>query len=175
MTVTINDPTNFLGRISLSWSSDLGGTPTFYVYVDGALAVSTTDTTYTFHGAAGESYLIEIFDSALDAPDPIPSGRATLSWYPVAGADEYRITRLDSGTWVEHGQVLEDGSAWYTWTSVQLTDGTLYRYRVTAINEDTYLGTAMEASMYVVRVPSPPDVSYAYNGAVAATVTISEA
>jgi len=173
MTVTLNPPTEFQGAVYFSWSSGLED-PTFWVYVDGDLMAVTTETSYSFYGTAGESYVLEVFDIEDHTPTTIPGGKAHFGWYSVANAQEYRIEQLVAGEWVDLLHILEDGSGFYSWRSAKLADGVLHSFRVRGVVDNAYLGSVLETSVFIVRFPDPPAASYAYSAGTGA-ITISEA
>lgn len=155
----------------VEWSSTLTD-PTYYVWVDGSLASTTTATSSVFPVSPGESLSVEVFDSSTDTAVAPCGGRATLAWYPAAGAVRYTIDEYVGGAWVERSSVLESGAGYYRWRTRHLEDSTTHQFRITAQGDGDVDGTAADISWLMVRVPDPPDVDYTYDDETN-TVTIS--
>lgn len=158
MTVSITScvntsPTSF----RVVWSSDLA-TPTYRVYVDGALAYTTTATEGVFSAAGGVYPVIEIRDDAL-APASAHPPRVTLQWARVAEAAEYRIYEYVGGAWALRAVVPETGLGYYRWRSRILEDETEHSFRVTPIDATGNAATPTEWTMLMVRTPDVPDVT----------------
>lgn len=164
-----------IGRQSwrLDWSSDLGGTPVFYVYVDGILAETTTRTWRQFDVAAGEQLNVEVLDDSGTAPQPGYPGRPIVGWQPVSGAASYRVDRYEGGEWVEKHTVQDLGQSWFWVQGEYLADDTVHQYRVMALDAGGIEGTVKEFDVHMVRRPDPPEYTASLN--VDGTINLVEA
>lgn len=176
MTVTLTEPEWVTDdTVELSWSSDLGGTPTFYLWQWGDLVIITTDTGRQFTIAAGEDLILDVFDSASGEPDAyVSNGRATLCWWPVSGAAQYRVDEYVASVWTERGTVADNGEGFFAWTSRVLEDVTTHEFRIVPLDSAGNTGTATTFSKLMVRIPDVPSVSYAYDSGTA-KITVSDA
>ena len=163
MAVTLNDPTLLDFGISFSWTSSLGGTPTFYIYIAGLLVETTTGTTYNHFGDPSDVVHIEVFDVAPPhTPVVIPSGNERLCWYEQSSVAEWKIEEKIAGTWAEIA-ILTDSDSWfYEYVTRYLEDASIHHFRVTPIAQGDYMGDALMFSFLIARFPDPPDVTYTY-------------
>ncbi len=70
-----------------------------------------------------------------------------ISWRGVPAADGYRIERSTNGTtWTQIGTVAHDGQV--PWTDSTTQSGTLYYYRVRAVNRDGVAGAYSNVQQY---------------------------
>ena len=135
MTVTIDqnnikviDPYTW----ELTWSSDLGGSPTFYVYVDGTLSFPTQETTGRFTADYGVYPVVEVLDDSTAAPSTAFPARVFLSWNTVAGTDYYLIEEDIATVWTERARIRDEGQSFFKWLTRALEDVTSHDFRVTS-------------------------------------------
>ena len=101
MSVTYDRPRKVARRAwLLSWSSDLGGTPAFYVYVNSVGPLVTYETSRVFYVTEGESLHVDVYDDSAQRPPKRWPGRFLLQWWMVDDSDHYRIEEYVSGEWV---------------------------------------------------------------------------
>ena len=160
------------GVVLLSWSSDLGGTPTFRIYLDGELLTETTGTTYVLTQRIGDTPVIEVRDDDSPPAAGLP-GRVRLEWTPVAGAAEYRVEEFVAAAWTQRARVKASDIGTHVWFTRFLEDEATHQFRIVPVGENGNDGTPLAFSFLMVRSPDPPDVSYAYNPG-PDTVTITE-
>lgn len=160
-----------------SWSSDLGGTPTFFVYLDGELINTTKSTSMRFYaapgtesGEPGEQPMIQVLDAAGEPTYAAP-GRFWLSWYPDSDAEYYLVEEAPQGVFSEVKRVTESGLGFYRCLTRWLSDGYDGQFRVTPVDAAGNAGTALVFVVTQVRHPDVPKVSYSYDP-VTAKVTI---
>jgi len=150
------------GSWRISWTSDLGGSPTFYVYRDGALISTQTEASIEIFVAVGESVHLEVFDAEpAITPQPFPT-RLLVQWRDVPGATHYRIERYISAVWTTVGSVPEDGLSLYQWESDVLADDTSHDLRVVVVDTNGNESTATTLSALLVRHPDAPVWSSTY-------------
>ena len=171
MTVTINTPIPLTATSWLiSWSSDLEN-PTFYIYRDGVLISTTTETSITIIVATGETPVIEVLDEAGTPATAFP-GNVMLCWYPREATDYYRIDESVSAVWTERAKVYDEGQAFFIWYTRWLEDSTLHQFRIVPVGTNGNEGTATEVSQLMVRHPDPPAQNFGYS-AITRKITIS--
>lgn len=175
MAVTINPPTITDRAVTFTWSSSLGGTPTFYVYANGLLVQTSTATSWTWFGVRGRQVVIEVFDVAPPhTPAAVPAGQTRLCWYEQDGVEEWSVEQMVAGVWTEV-LVLPDTDNWfYTYLSDYLADGAFHRFRVRPVFNLTHYGEPLEFGVFMVRHPDTPAVDYTYNSG-PKTLTIAAA
>lgn len=147
----------------LTWASDLGGTPTFYVYRDGILALSTTRTSHRFQVFEGEILQIEVLDDANTLPATVYPRNVLLQWEPVANSAKYLVQQWDGAAWDTIRTVLATGRAVMSHSTAKLTDGTQYKFRVVPVGTNGVNGTAREWTIDVVGRPDAPVASGVYD------------
>lgn len=152
------------GSLRLSWASDLPD-PTFYLYRDGRLELSTTETTTVVAVDPADSPTFDVFDDPADAPTPACPDRLTLAWYATPATASYRIEQFDGGGWAAAGDVPDDGSGYYTWDTGRLADGVVHSFRVVPVGTNGNDGTPRQFSALVARVPDAPAVAMTYSAA----------
>lgn len=155
------------------WESDQAS-PTYYLYIDARLAETTTRTWKQLDVARGEVIQFDVFDESVSQPDPAYPSRALIAWDAVTDAVSYRIDQYVDSTWSELVLLRDTGATYYRYLTAVLDDDTSYLFRVVPIAENNIEGIAREVSLFMIRRPNPPDVTYAYN-ATSATITIDEA
>lgn len=170
LTTTQLDAWNWL----VSWTSD-ASSPTFYVYRDGELWLTTAETSLSLYAEPGEYFVLEVFDSASASPSYAYPGRLTLCWYAVTTAEYYTVEEYVDAAWVtRESRLLEDGSGFYRWQSRFLEDGETHQFRLTPAGTDGNSGTASTVTWFMVRHPNPPGLSFAYDeGTTKITVSAS--
>lgn len=157
----------------LSWSSDLGGTPTFSIYIDGVLFLQTTNTSHEFFIAPGQNLQIEILDDSSAPAESYPD-RVKLAWEPVDNAAKYRIEEFIDTEWVEGPTISDKGEGEFSHKTPQLADVTTHLFRVIPIEENGIEGNPRPFSVFMVRRPDRPSAEYEYDSNTAKiTVTIS--
>lgn len=135
----------------VTWS---GGTAPYRVFVDGALTLTTADTACTLIVAAGD--LIEVRDATESDPVSRPA-RARIYWRSVVGAEQYRVYEYVDSAWTLRATVTDDGRGHFNWTSRRLEDATTHNFKVTALDSIGNESTGDAISLYLVRVPDPPE------------------
>lgn len=157
----------------LKFSSDLGGTPIFYIYIDGTLVAETTHTEYEVSVNVDESYVVEILDVAGQIPMQVFPGKQRLNWFGFTeDVEYYRIDEYVDAAWVERKRKKENGG-YISFTSRFLEDGATHTFRVVPVGTDGNEGTAKQFAVLMVRHPDVPDVGYTYDGGTN-KITISE-
>lgn len=165
MAVTLTEnqigPTTF----QYTWTSDLGGTPTFYVYIDGILAFSTTNTFYTLTLEPGEGVQFEVLDSATTEPQPAYPGRMTFAWYaPAETVLRYRVEEYVDAVWTTIVSIVPAlGQYYFRYTTRYLEDQTTHQFRVIPVGENEADGTAVYFAIPMIRRPDKPDVTFTYS------------
>jgi len=151
------------GSLLATWGTTLGGTPTFYILVNGELVGTTTAQEWLIAGRAGEQVVVEVFDASGYTATAVPSSGLTLCWYDLAAASSYRIDRWSGTAWVETARVAAE-KWFYVWRTGELEDGSAERWRVVPLGADgSSEGEAVEFKRVVVRRPDAPAVDYAYD------------
>lgn len=148
--------------VLLTYSSDLGGTPLFYLYQNGVLVSITTATQWTFTVEAGVQIQIEVFD-ADTTPSAVYPGRMTLTWDEAAATSHYVIEEFVDAAWTERAQVVDQGESYFSWVSRFLEDVTSHQFRVTPVGTNGVAGPQRAFTALMVRYPDVPDVSYTYD------------
>lgn len=179
MAVTMGTQQQIGDTVILNYSSDLGGSPTFYIYQDGILIAETEATQYTITIEAGAHYQIEILDSETETPAQAFPGYATLTWDRALGtgstyfdnAAKYRIDEYVSSAWVERVTIDDQGEGFFEWTSRFLEDQTTHQFRIVPIGANGIEGRAVTKSIAMVRRPDKPTATCTYNDP-AGTVSI---
>lgn len=161
-------------RVTWSYAGS-AAEPTFYVWVNGRLWTTTAARSVLLTGDGGETLDCFVTDDANEIPPATYPSRIELSWDHVTGAGRYRIEELVSAVWTVRDLVIDDGRGHFRWLSRPLEDVTTHQFRVTAIGTGGNEGVAKAATVFMVRRPDAPDVSFTYDGSVAGTVTIAAA
>jgi hypothetical protein len=167
LTITELDDTARLAE----WSSDLGGTPTFYVYINAVLVETTTRTFLYFDVGPGEQVQVEVLD-AVGTPARAFPGRILASWNAVADAAKYKVEENVATVWTRRAEILDRGEGYFEWQSRYLEDATTHQFRVTTIGSDGNEGPVHPVTIKMVRNPDPPSITYSYSS-VSGKVTIS--
>ena len=136
----------------LRYSSDLPGTPTFYIYRDGVLLGTTTSTTYHVVVQPSDSFIFEILDDTSD-PSTVQSTRGELIIQASPYAVYYVIEQYIASVWTEVARIQDAGTPTYTWRTPVLADGQT-QFRVTAYDS---MGNASAAVTMEAFLSTPPD------------------
>jgi hypothetical protein len=142
-------------------TSDLGGTPTFYWYLNGNLTQSTTSAIYEFEVATGETIRLEVLDSAVTEPQEAFPGRWRLQWDAQTGATSYRIDEWNGASFDEVITFPADGRSTYTYETRYLEDDTVHIFEIVPIGTNDGIERDVEGRM--VRWPDAPEVAISYD------------
>lgn len=148
----------------VTYSSDLGGTPTFWIYQDGVFVTQTTETVWRFTTQPGVTLNIEILDTSA-SPGTVLSGIATITWPGDSTAKHYRVDELVSGTWTLRQIVQEINKGSYSWKSRYLEDEETHQFRVIAVGQNDEQASARAFSVLIVRRPDPVLPTLIFNDA----------
>jgi hypothetical protein len=176
MAVTITDTTQKSDTLWLfTFSSDLGGTPTFYIYIDGVLNETTTATTKLVQIQYDREFQIEILDDVNAVPAEAYPDFARISWEPVANAAKYRIDQWDGvSAWDELAVILDTNQNTFVYDTQKIDDVTDYTFRIVPLNSADIEGSPREFNLFMVRRPDRPNVTYTYdNGTAKITATVA--
>ncbi len=161
--VTIQPPERIGNKTVLfRYSSDLGGTPTFYIYLDGIRIAETKLTQYEIAIGINENSIVEILDDSDTQPQPVYPGRVRLGWFFVEDAQYYLIEEYVGAAWVPRRKV-PDAGGYHAWMSRFLEDCQTHQFRITPVGIDGNEGTAKTFTILMVRHPDVPDVAYSYS------------
>ncbi len=167
------DSTTFL----LEWTSDETTPVPFRVYIDGqevgAFDSADGSGSFVVTAGSGESVFIEVLDKACSVPSIAFSGRMRINWQAVVGASTYRVEEFVAAVWTARQTITDRGEGAFEFVTRFLEDVTTHQFRVIPIDAAGNEGTAISFTSLMVRHPTPPSVSYVYNGAGTPTVTIS--
>jgi hypothetical protein len=175
MAVTIDSETQVATNAwEYVYSSDLGGTPTFYIYLNGSLIEVTTRTTKRIQIEADREFQLEILDNANTAPQTAYPDYAIITWEPVDNAIKYRIDQWVASAWVELATVADMGQNTFEYTTQKLADVTTHLFQITPIDSGGIEGAVRPFSVLMVRRPDRPVVTYVYdNGTNKITATVT--
>lgn len=163
-----------LGQFTLATvTSDLGGSPTFFWYIDGAFFQRTDVAELMVYLAADDQADIvavdtltpDAFDVQASAPTVFPA-RRTLWWVRSTDTDVSRYVirqqRAAEG-FVDVGSVPHT-SAWsYRFLSPRLSDLFAYQWTITPVDEAGNEGTALTIGPeLIVRKPDSPDFTIVF-------------
>lgn len=156
-----------------AFSSDLPGTPAFYLYVDEQLVEHTTRPFYQLTLARGEQVQFEVLDDAAAVPEPAYPSRAVLAWYGVDGVASYAIDEYVDAAWVRVQTVIpQRGQGYFASPTRVLEDQETHRFRVTPIGENGVEGTPREFEIPMVCRPVPAQAVLSYS-ALTGLLTVS--
>ncbi len=156
----------------LTFSSDLSE-PTFFIYRDGVLWNTTQNTEINVYIDAEETPVFDIFDSANDVPGLAFPGRAVLNWDATIATKEYRIEEFVAAVWKLRQVIKDNGQGYFRFQSRWLEDVTSHQFRVIAVGENGNDSIARTLTVFMVRNPDPPRVTFSYDGAGPKTVTMT--
>ena len=148
--------------VRVVYQSDLGGTPTFYLYLNGVAVGETQETAHVFQVGEGAQIDIQIFDDAADEPERFFTGRIWVSWYHVTNAEYYDVYEYVGAAWVLRARIWDTGLGYFNWESRYLEDRTTHQFRVTARGNGND-GTVTDTTVLMVRHPDPPDATWSYS------------
>lgn len=155
----------------LEWTSDLPS-PTYYLYANGVLSGVTTATVHYATVPPDSALFFEVFDNALDMPAEQWADTVVLTWAHVAGASYYRVEQFVEGAWLEIGQAYPSPQGGCRYQSAPLADCAQHKFRVIAVAANGRESAPREWSVFMVRRPPAPALSYEYDNATT-TVTIN--
>lgn len=135
-------------RLSWTHASDVGDNRTF-VYQDGALVQTTTNTTVTLRTKPGERLNIQLADSLLPHAFGFP-GILDAQWAQVVGAKRYEVDQGEATR-----IVVEDGQAYHHAEYSGLIDGQSYQIDVFSVSQGE-IRSAAPVSMTATMVTYPP-------------------
>ena len=167
-------PTTQLGQFSfVQVTSDLGGAPTFFWYLDGTF-LSRTDVgeimVYLPDGDQADIFVVdtlspEAFDISANAPTVFPS-RRTLWWARSLEADVLQYTieqEREAEGFVEIGEVAATDAWSYRFITPRLDDLTTYQWRIIPVDVAGNQGTALALGPeLIVRRPDSPDFTIVF-------------
>lgn len=156
LTRTPIGPTRWL----VTFASDLP-TPTFYVYVDGALFATTTETSVEIPVALGRIVFVEVFDDAGTAPSPWYPSTVTLRWTGNDNESLFRIEQYVDAAWAVLIPVPARGVLG-RWESPVLDDNTTHQFRVVPVDSTGRDGIPKEFSGVMCRYPDAPSVAITF-------------
>jgi hypothetical protein len=81
----------------------------------------------------------------------------TVQWYGIGNAKQYNVQQLSGAVWNTIATIQESGQWVYTWTTPILLDGTVYSYRVFAVDSAGNQSVPRTYQRQVVTNPTPPD------------------
>jgi hypothetical protein len=160
------------GQWRLSWTDTLPS-PTFYIYRDGVLIDTTTQTEILVAVGVGESPVFEVLDDPAAVPQSAFPPYAILAWYPSPATDHYRIEQFISAAWSVIASIADAGNLTFFWQTPPLAEGQTAQFRTIPVGTNGNDGTALNFSMLMVRHPAPPANLMTFN--VGRTVTIATA
>jgi len=164
MAVTVTISRTGPESVRLVLSSDLGGTPTFYIWRDGVLVASTTAAAWDTAVPRGHVPVFDVFDDADSEPDFLLPRTVTVQWQGGGSAvDHNRVERYVDAAWPLQARMAETGRGYYHWTSPELADETEHSVRVVAVGVDGNESVAVTLTHTLVTAPEPPtDVTLTY-------------
>jgi hypothetical protein len=119
--------------------------------------------------------VVEVLDVSTDVAEEGFPDHLVLGWTVASDAAYYRIEQYVGAAWVAVATVAASTDPWQSYATVALADETSHQFRVIPIDAAGNDGTATAFTKLLVRYPEIPDVDFAYDGAVAGTVTITAA
>ena len=142
-------------------------TAPYRVYYKGVLidTITTNEHTLEISGATTEPPMIEILD-ATETDDPLTVQyfpRMTLQWHGSSDASHYRVQEYSEAAWVTRTRIQESGQGYYQYRTGQAADMTTHTWRVIAVDQFSNDSSALSLSMRMVRNPSPPAITMAYD------------
>jgi hypothetical protein len=173
VTVTFEEPLRLARNCwRLQWTST-EATPSYRVYVDGALVQSGARDWIDIPVGVGDTPVVEVFDDESTPTEGAFPGWLLLFWQSASGVESYRIEEYSGGDWVARRTLLADGRLYYRYRTAVLADDTTHQWRVVPVQGGND-GTPLSFSALVVRHPDAPTASYSYDaGTGLVTVTVS--
>ena len=171
MAVTETEPTSLGGNTYLlNYTSDLGGTPTFRIWMDGIKIAETTETSFQVY-VEGDSPYFEVRDDANNPSLFSVSSVGNLWWLSVSGTEFYAVEEYVASVWTEKARVYHGTASAYAWNTRPLEDETTHQFRIIATGSDGNTTTAASWSGLMVRRPDVPTLTWVYNGSTPKTLT----
>lgn len=176
MAVTIDTPQRIDSLTwRVTWSSDLGAGTVFYVWLNGELVSTGTETSTTVVAAGGSFPSLFITDDEDETPGGVSNGHFTIAWDVPSGAEQMIIESqaAGAGTW-STVQTLDvtGGDAIIFFTTGFLADATGYIYAAKAVDGAGNISTRSLAHFPMVRLPDVPEVEMTYSD-ISGLVTIT--
>ncbi len=150
-------------RFRIDYTSDLGGTPTFYVYIDGSIVATTTATFFEFTVPIGNQIQIEVFDDDGDNPEESFDSSALLRWAGVDDATGYRVKQYVDAAWVVKGFLLHNSSGVFQFRTAMLADCVTHQFQIVPIDANGKEGEPLELDLEMVRYPDTPTLTATWN------------
>jgi hypothetical protein len=154
-------------------TSNLGGTPTFYWYHYDTLIGTNESGQWQFTVMPNEMPMFSVFDDAADTPGDQYPGKATISWQRIEGTKRYIVQEYVAAAWTNRGVIEDDGRSYYEFESRWLEDATEHEFRVLAEANNGVQSLGAQTKFKMRRVPDIPDVDYSYSS-VTAKITVSD-
>lgn len=154
---------------SYSVKYDWAGTAPFDVWQDGVKILNqTTATTYTAQTTDGTTNplpAVEVLDSTDTevAQSKQFSPLVKFQWRGQSDASYYQVQQYVDAEWTAKAMVKENGTGYYSYESIPLTDDTTAEFRVVPYDIRGYAGLPLPITHTIVRNPPPPAVAYAYS------------
>jgi len=143
--------------VELHFTSDLGGTPEFRVWVDGQHLLKTQRNSCRL--SVERSAVVDVLDD--DTVPLTPSGQTRLEWNAVAGAEKY-VVEKDDGGWSEYATVEDVVTNARVVLTIPASD-TEEDYRVKTVNADNGESSPVQVTARQEAHPAPPRVSFAFS------------
>lgn len=147
--------------VRLYFASDLGGTPTFYVWLDGALFGTTTATFMDVPIGLDQIIQVDVFDSSSAVPDAVYPSTVILRCEGNDDTALYRIEQYVDSAWVVLEQIPATGNGLIRWESAPLEDSTTHTFRVVPVDGTARDGVAKEFAIKMCRYPDAPSATIA--------------
>jgi hypothetical protein len=142
-----------------SWTFDWTptGAPSYRVILDGDLIDTPDAPPYNFRidGFSDEPPHIEVVEAGELADSEKYPPHETIQWWPVHGADHYRVEKKVGADWVPFKTVVESGAAVHSITVPLPADESPVEIRVSAID---VVGQASGYLHFKVRGAFPPEI-----------------
>lgn len=139
----------------VSFESDLA-TPTFYVWLDGALFGSTQASYMDVPLGIGQVAQIDVFDDSGDVPAAVYSSTVTFLWDVWDGVAVSRVEQWDGAAWLVRASIPSTGGGVSRWESAPLADGEDWLFRVVLVDAQGRDGLAREFEGTMCRWPDAP-------------------
>lgn len=130
--------------------------PTFYVWVDGALFGTTTGAYMDIPVGLNRIAQVDVFDDANDAPAVVLPSTVILRWEDMTEAAIFRVEQWVDAAWVVRAQVPSANGRMPRWESEPLADGETHMFRVVPVDGTGRDGVPREFSGLMVRYPDAP-------------------
>jgi hypothetical protein len=159
--------------VKLAWTTTETA-PTFRVYCNGSLLVTTMQPWWIFRVVSGVYPIIEVLDTDSATPTEVFPSTETLGWYADSDVHHWLVEQYVGAAWLECAEIENEGDLYYTWTSIELADAASHQFRITAYDAAGNASSSTTRTCLMVRHPDPPTASYTYaSGTGKVTVTVS--